>query len=54
MSRTSAACYAEMGSDRDAERQAADRLRLKPDFLIESYLASLSYKEAADRGHPSG
>ncbi len=46
-----AACYAELGSDIDAEWQTAETLRLKPDFSIESYLANLSYKEAADREH---
>lgn len=46
-----AACYAELGMDHEATKQKAETLRLNPDFAIETYIASLSYKSAADREH---
>ena len=46
-----AACYAALGNDHEAARQRAETLRLSPDFSTEAYIASLSYKKAADREH---
>jgi adenylate cyclase len=46
-----AACYAASGTDHEAAKQKAETLRLNPGFSIETYIASLSYKNAADREH---
>ena len=35
----------------DWEKQKAETLRLNPGFSTEAYVASLSYKNAADREH---
>ena len=44
-----AACYAAMGIDHESAKQKAETLRLNPDFSTETYIASLPYKNAADR-----
>ena len=49
-----AACYAATGNDREAAKQTAETLRLNPDFSSESYVASLSYQNPADREHLRG
>jgi adenylate cyclase len=46
-----AACYAATGNDHEAAKQKAEILRLNPEFSTEKYVASLSYKNAADREH---
>jgi adenylate cyclase len=46
-----AACYAETGTDHEAAKQKAETLSLNPDFSTETYIASLPYKNAADREH---
>ncbi len=46
-----AACYAETGTDHEAAKQKTDTLRLNPAFSTEAYIASLPYKNAADREH---
>jgi adenylate cyclase len=46
-----AACCAATGNDHEAAKQKAETLRLKPDFSTESYIASLPYKNNADREH---
>ena len=46
-----AACHAAAGDDRDAAKQTAETLRLNPGFSTEAYVASQSYKNAADREH---
>ena len=46
-----AACSAALGNDYEAAKQMAETLRLNPDFSAEKYIASLSYKNAADREH---
>ena len=46
-----AACYAALGNDREAEAQRAETLSLNPDFSIETYIASLSYRNPNDREH---
>ena len=46
-----AACYAASGIDHEAAKQKAETLRLNPDFSTETYIASLPYKNAADREH---
>jgi adenylate cyclase len=46
-----AACYAATDNDQEAAKQTAETLRLNPDFSTETYVASLSYKNAEDREH---
>jgi adenylate cyclase len=46
-----AACYATAGNDLEAAKKKAETLRLNPGFSTEAYVASLSYKNAADREH---
>ena len=46
-----AACCAAMGNDDEAAKQTAEALRLNPDFSTETYIASLPYRNAADREH---
>jgi len=46
-----AACYAAAGNDHETAKQKAETLRLNPGFSTEAYVASLSYKNAADREH---
>jgi adenylate cyclase len=46
-----AACYAATGDDDEAAKQREETLRLNPDFAIEKYIASLPYRNTADREH---
>jgi adenylate cyclase len=46
-----AACCAATGNDHEAAKQKAETLHLKPDFSTERYIASLPYKNTADREH---
>jgi adenylate cyclase len=46
-----AACYAEIGNDQEAAAAKAETLRLNPDFSTDAFIASLSYRNAADRDH---
>jgi adenylate cyclase len=46
-----AACYAATGADHEAAKQKAETLGLNPDFSAAAYIASLPYKNAADREH---
>ena len=46
-----AACYAASGIDHEAAKQKAETLRLNPGFSTEKYIASLPYKNTADREH---
>ena len=46
-----AACYAAMEDDHEAAKVKAETLRLNPDFSIEKYIASLPYRNPADREH---
>jgi adenylate cyclase len=46
-----AACYAATGTDHEAAKQKTATLGLNPDFSTETYIASLPYKNAADREH---
>ncbi|MFQ5954944.1 MAG: tetratricopeptide repeat protein, partial [Kiloniellales bacterium] len=41
------ACYAELGRDVEARRQAAELLKLNPDFTLAKYADSLTYKDPA-------
>ncbi len=41
------ACYAELGRDAEARRQAAALLKLNPDFTLAKYADSLTYKDPA-------
>jgi hypothetical protein len=46
-----AACYAAAGDDDEAAKQRAETLGLNPDFSTEKYIASLPFKNTADREH---
>jgi adenylate cyclase len=46
-----AACHAQMNDTSNAERKAAETLRLNPDFSIEGYISTLPYEKSADRDH---
>jgi adenylate cyclase len=46
-----AACYAATGTDHEAAKQRTEALRLNPYFSTETYIASLPYKNVADREH---
>jgi adenylate cyclase len=46
-----AACCAAMENNDEAAKQKAETLRLNPDFSTEKYIASLPYRNAADREH---
>jgi hypothetical protein len=43
-----------MGNDEEAKAHAAEVLRMKPDFSVESYLESLPYRNQTDRQHYRG
>jgi len=44
-----AAAYARLGRDEAAQAEVRAVLELKPDFSVEGYVASLPYKNEADR-----
>ncbi len=44
-----AACYAVTGDEREAAKQKAETINLCPDFSIEKYIESQSYKTTTDR-----
>ncbi len=46
-----AASLAQAGRTGEAQEAAADVLRLKPDFTIQSYVVALPYRDPADRQH---
>ncbi|MGE0744089.1 MAG: adenylate/guanylate cyclase domain-containing protein [Rhodospirillales bacterium] len=46
-----AACFARLGQRDQAQSEAAETLRLKPDFSVAAYLESLRYARADDRAH---
>jgi len=46
-----AACLARLGRDAEAREEAAETLRLKPDFSAAGYVAALAYVRDADRDH---
>jgi adenylate cyclase len=46
-----AAAYAQLGDDGAARSHAANVLKLAPGFTVAQYMATMHYKQAADRQH---
>ncbi len=44
-----AGCYAKLGMQDEAARQAALAIKLKPEFSVSDYVATLAYKNEQDR-----
>ena len=46
-----AACHVYLGDEATARSHVCEALRLQPDFRVETYLATLHYKQEGDREH---